>query len=76
MQYSAKLRTLRAVLKAASIAFQLLPILLKMDMGATTMAFRVADPAFLQRFSVGDKVKFVLARQNGQLVVIAMEKAN
>jgi Cu/Ag efflux protein CusF len=45
-------------------------------MGAMTMVFRVEDPSLLASFGVGDKVKFVPAKKNGQFVVQSMEKAD
>ena len=50
--------------------------LTKFNMGAMTMVFRVEDPSLLTSFSVGDKVRFVPAKKNGQFVVQSMEKAN
>ena len=36
------------------------------------MAFRVADPKWLQTLQVGDKVKFDAAKVNGQFTVTAI----
>ena len=49
--------------------------LAQFDMAAMTMVFRVEDPALLKSFSVGDRVRFVPAKKNGQFVVVSMEKA-
>ena len=49
--------------------------LTEFNMGAMTMVFRVEDPSLLKSFSVGDRVRFVPAKKNGQFVVSAMEKA-
>lgn len=49
--------------------------LTQFNMAAMTMAFRVEDPALLKSFSVGDRVRFVPAKKNGQYVVVSMEKA-
>lgn len=46
------------------------------DMAAMTMAFRVADPALLDGLAVGDAVRFVPGKVNGQLVVTKIEKRN
>ena len=50
--------------------------LTQFNMGAMTMVFRVEDPALLKSFSEGDRVRFVPAKKNGQLVVTSMEKAD
>ncbi len=50
--------------------------LTQFNMGAMTMVFRVEDPSLLSAFSVGDKVRFVPAKKNGQYVVESMEKAD
>lgn len=46
------------------------------DMPGMTMGFRVADPAMLSPLAVGDKVRFVPDRINGQYVVKKIEKIN
>lgn len=46
------------------------------NMAAMTMVFRVEDPSLLTAFSVGDKVRFVPTKKNGQFVVQSMEKAD
>jgi Cu/Ag efflux protein CusF len=46
----------------------------KFDMVAMTMVFRVVDPALLAPLAVGDKVRFIPDKQNGQLIVRAIEK--
>ncbi len=50
--------------------------LTQFNMAAMTMVFRVEDPSLLTSFSVGDKVRFVPAKKNGQFVVQSMEKAD
>lgn len=42
------------------------------DMPPMKMAFRVADPKWLQTVQVGDKVKFDAAKVNGQFTVTAL----
>ncbi len=49
--------------------------LTQFNMAAMTMVFVVEDPSLLKSFSVGDKVRFVPAKKNGQFVVRSMEKA-
>ena len=39
-----------------------------------TMAFRVADPAMLEGWKVGDKLSFRLERVDGVLLVTALQK--
>ena len=46
------------------------------DMPAMTMNFRVADPAMLSSLAVGDKVRFIPDKANGQFVVKKIEKIN
>ena len=43
------------------------------DMPAMTMVFRVRDPAWLQQLRVGDRVRFVAERVDGNLTVTALE---
>jgi Cu/Ag efflux protein CusF len=50
--------------------------LTQFSMGAMTMVFRVEHPTLLENFSVGDRVRFVPAKKNGQFVVESMEKAD
>ena len=45
-----------------------------MDEGMT-MVFRVQDPAMLKTVKVGDKVKFMPERINGQFTVTKIQKA-
>jgi Cu(I)/Ag(I) efflux system protein CusF len=45
-----------------------------MDEGHT-MVFRAQDPAMLRQVKVGDRIRFVPDRINGQLTVTAIEKA-
>ena len=44
------------------------------DMAAMTMVFRVSDPAMLDDLAVGDQVRFVPDKANGQFVVKKIEK--
>ncbi len=44
-----------------------------LDMPAMTMVFRVKDPAWLAQLRVGDKVRFVAERVDGNLTVTALE---
>jgi Cu/Ag efflux protein CusF len=44
-----------------------------LDMPAMTMVFRVRDPAWLGKLNVGDKVRFVAERVDGNLTVTALE---
>ena len=46
----------------------------EMDEGMT-MVYRAADPAMLKNIRVGDKIKFVADRANGQFTVTRIEKA-
>lgn len=47
--------------------------LANMDMPAMTMVFRVKDPAWLTQVKVGDRVRFVAERVDGNLTVTALE---
>ncbi len=47
--------------------------LANMEMPAMTMVFRVKDPAWLTQLKVGDKVRFVAERVDGNLTVTALE---
>ena len=48
----------------------------KFDMeDGMTMVFRAGDPAMLKQVKVGDKVKFVPDRINGQFTVTKIDKA-
>jgi Cu(I)/Ag(I) efflux system periplasmic protein CusF len=40
-----------------------------------TMVYRADDPAILKNIRVGDKIKFVADRANGQFTVTRIEKA-
>jgi Cu(I)/Ag(I) efflux system protein CusF len=40
-----------------------------------TMVYRADDPAMLKNIKVGDKIKFVADRANGQFTVTRIEKA-
>lgn len=46
------------------------------DMPGMTMTFRVADPASLGALAVGDKVRFIPDKVNGQFAVKKIEKLN
>ena len=46
--------------------------LANLDMPAMTMVFRVKDPAWLAQLKVGDKVRFVAERVDGNLTVTAL----
>ena len=46
----------------------------KFDMAGMTMAFRVADPAMLDAVAVGDHVRFMPDKRNGQFVITRIEK--
>lgn len=45
------------------------------DMGAMTMVFRVVDPAILERFKSGDRIRFELDKIGGQFTVLSAESA-
>ena len=47
----------------------------KLDMPAMTMVFQVKDPAMLDKFKVGDKVKFKAEGTGGALTVTEIESA-
>ncbi|MGB4344891.1 MAG: copper-binding protein [Burkholderiaceae bacterium] len=47
----------------------------QLNMGAMTMVFRFADPAMLGELKVGDQVRFVPAKVEGQLMLKMIEKA-
>ncbi|WP_245503573.1 copper-binding protein [Aquabacterium lacunae] len=44
-----------------------------LDMPAMQMAFRVADPGFLKKVNVGDKVTFTADKLNGQFTVTSID---
>ena len=46
-----------------------------LDMPAMTMIFRVRDPRLLDGLNVGDRVRFVAERVDGQYTVTALSKA-
>lgn len=46
-----------------------------LDMPPMTMVFTVKDPALLEAAKPGDKVRFVVAREDGKFVVTAIEAA-
>ncbi|MFN3887832.1 MAG: copper-binding protein [Aquabacterium sp.] len=43
-----------------------------LDIPAMQMSFRVADPAWLKRFQVGDKVTFTADKVGGQFTITSM----
>ncbi|MBS0428764.1 MAG: copper-binding protein [Proteobacteria bacterium] len=45
------------------------------DMGAMTMAFRVKDPALLEKVKAGDKVVITADKVDGNLTVMSIELA-
>lgn len=49
--------------------------LVKLEMPAMTMVFRVADPKMLDQVKAGDKVKFEADKVNGALTVVTLEPA-
>jgi len=46
-----------------------------LDMPPMTMAFRVADPAMLDKVKVGEKVRFVAENPGGKLTITKIEVA-
>lgn len=48
----------------------------KFDMAGMTMAFRVTEPAMFDGLTVGDRVRFVPDKRNGQFVIIRIERLN
>ncbi len=48
----------------------------KFDMAGMTMAFRVAEPSMLDGLAVGDRVRFMPDKRNGQFVIVHIEKLN
>ena len=47
-----------------------------LDMPPMTMAFQVRDPAWLQAFKPGDRVRFTVERVNGQYTVQSLERGD
>jgi len=47
--------------------------LASLDMPAMTMVFRVKDPAWLNQLKVGERVRFVVERVDGNVTVTALE---
>jgi Cu(I)/Ag(I) efflux system periplasmic protein CusF len=47
-----------------------------LDMPGMTMVFAVADSKMLDKFKVGDKVRFTVEQQPGKLVVTRMDPAS
>ncbi len=46
-----------------------------LGMPPMTMVFQVAEPAWVDQFKVGDKVKFVAEQRNGAYTVVKIERA-
>lgn len=46
-----------------------------LDMPPMTMVFTAKDPALLEKVVVGDKVRFVVVNQGGQMVVTELQSA-
>jgi Cu(I)/Ag(I) efflux system periplasmic protein CusF len=44
-----------------------------LDMPPMTMVFQVKNPALLDKFKAGDKVRFAAANENGKIVVLEMQ---
>jgi Cu/Ag efflux protein CusF len=44
----------------------------ELEMPPMTMVFTSKDPAFLENFKVGDKVKFRVVREDGKMLVTEM----
>lgn len=49
--------------------------LVNLKMAAMTMAFRVADPAWLEQLKSGDKIRFAADLVDGALTVVRLETA-
>jgi Cu/Ag efflux protein CusF len=47
-----------------------------LDMPPMTMVFRVKDPAWLQSFKPGDKVRFTVDHVGGQYTVLSLERGD
>jgi Cu(I)/Ag(I) efflux system protein CusF len=47
--------------------------LANLDMPAMTMVFRVKDPAWLSQIKPGDRIRFIVERQDGALTVTALQ---
>lgn len=47
-----------------------------LDMPPMTMVFQLADPAWIDQFKVGDKVRFAADKINGAYTVVKIEKAS
>ena len=47
--------------------------LVNLDMPAMTMVFRVKDPVWLSQYKPGDRVRFVVERQDGALTITALQ---
>ncbi|MFN0304710.1 MAG: copper-binding protein [Burkholderiales bacterium] len=46
-----------------------------LDMPATTMVFRVSDPAMLDQLKSGDKIRFLVDKVQGAYTVMKFESA-
>ena len=49
--------------------------LANLDMPPMTMVFQVKDPAMLDQVKVGDKIKFVAAKEGGAFTITKIERA-
>lgn len=47
--------------------------LANLDMPAMTMVFRVKDPIWLSQIKPGDRIRFMVERQDGALTVTALQ---
>ncbi len=47
--------------------------LVKLEMPAMTMVFRLADEAMLERMKEGDEIEFIADRVNGKLMVTELK---
>jgi len=47
-----------------------------LDMPPMTMVFRVKDPAWLQAFKPGDRVRFTVDHVGGQYTVLSLERGD
>lgn len=68
--------TIRRVDKAAGKVTIAHGPLVNLDMPGMTMVFRVKDPAWLDQFKQGDKIRFMADKVNGAFTVIRYEPAN
>lgn len=47
-----------------------------LDMPGMTMVFMVKDKALLQKVDVGDKVRFIVVYENGQMIVTDLQPSS